>query len=205
MEVGAHGRAPLRSFTPMRIGVVSDTHGYFDPRLREVLHGVNEILHAGDVGSGEVIEELVAIAPVQAVRGNVDLASSGLPPALLRPLDGFEIYVVHELPRAQSALREWAQTTQLTGKKATQCEQFLRSFPETCRIVIFGHSHEPCLEILGGRLFFNPGSAGKKRFSLPRTCGMLELLPDGARATILTLERYNEDLPGAIWLPRGGP
>jgi len=173
----------------MRIGVVSDTHGYFDPRLTEVLNGVDEILHAGDVGPGDVL----------------DLASSGLPATMLRRLDGFETYVVHELPRAQSALRDWATAASLTGKKATQCEQFLRNFPETCRIVIFGHSHEPCPQILAGKLFFNPGSAGKKRFSLPRTCGMLELLPEGARATILGLERYNEDLPGETWLPRGGP
>jgi len=60
------------------------------------------------------------------------------------------------------------------------------------------------LQALAGKLFFNPGSAGKKRFSLPRCCGLLEVSPQGVRATFLSLERYNEDLPGDVWLPVGG-
>ena len=189
----------------MKIGVVSDTHSYFDPRLTQLLKGVDEILHAGDVGSGHVLDQLSAIAAVHAVRGNVDLPTAGFPPTLTCHYGGFEVHVLHEIPRGQSALREWANAAPLSGKQAAHCEQFLRSFPETSRVVIFGHTHEPCLEILGGRLFFNPGSAGKKRFSLPRCCGLLEVLPQGMRATILGLERYNEDLPGEVWLPRGGP
>jgi len=188
----------------MKIGVVSDTHGYFDRRLPGLLAGVEEILHAGDVGPREVLDQIATIAPVQAVRGNVDSVSMELPPTLTRRYDGIEVHMLHELPRAQSMVREWAQAWPFTGKQAVHCEQFLRSLPDTCRVVIFGHSHEPCLEVLAGKLFFNPGSAGKKRFSLPRCCGLLDVLPEGVRATILSLERYNEDLPAEVWLPRGG-
>ena len=188
----------------MKIGVVSDTHGYFDPRLPQLLGGVTEILHAGDVGSPQVLEQLRAIAPVQAVRGNVDAPSLGLPPTLTRRYDRVEIHMLHALPRPQSVLRDWAKAAPLEGKQAEHCERFLRTFPEECQVVIFGHSHEPCLQLLAGKLFFNPGGAGKKRFSLPRCCGLLEFAPQGVRATFLSPERYNEDLPGDVWLPVGG-
>jgi putative phosphoesterase len=188
----------------MRIGVVSDTHGYFDPRLPQRLRGVTEILHTGDVGSAQVLDQLRAIAPVHAVRGNIDEPSLNLPPTLARRYEGIEIYLLHQLPRPQSVLRDWAGGVPLEARQAEHCERFLRAFPEQCRVVIFGHSHEPCLQLLAGKLFFNPGSAGKKRFSLPRCCGLLEVSPQGVRATFLSLERYNENLPGDVWLPLGG-
>jgi predicted phosphodiesterase len=115
-----------------------------------------------------------------------------------------EIHMLHELPKPQSVLRDWAQADPQEGKKAGHCRRFMESFPQECRVVIFGHSHEPCAQILGGRLFFNPGSAGKKRFSLPRCCGLLEISEQGVHATFLGLERYNEDLPEGVWLPIGG-
>jgi hypothetical protein len=67
-----------------------------------------------------------------------------------------------------------------------------------------GHSHAPCSVALAGKLFFNPGSAGKQRFSLPRSCGLLEVSPEGVEATIFSLERYNRKLPEKVWLPVGG-
>jgi hypothetical protein len=185
----------------MKIGVVSDTHGYFDPHLPRLLHGVEEILHAGDVGSRPVLDQLRAIAPVQAVRGNVDSAALELEPAVTRRFSSVAIHMLHELPKPQSALRDWAQAGSLERKPGERCRQFLESFPEECRVVIFGHSHEPCALILGGKLFFNPGSAGKKRFSLPRCCGFLEISAQGVHATFLGLERYNEDIPEGVWLP----
>jgi putative phosphoesterase len=188
----------------MRIGVVSDTHGYFDPHLPQLLHGVDEVFHAGDVGSEAVLDQLRAIAPVQAVRGNIDSAALGLAPTVLRRSGSVEIHMLHELPRPQSTLRDWAPPGPLEGKPAEHCRRFLESLPEECRVVIFGHSHEPCALILGGKLFFNPGSAGKKRFSLPRCCGLLEISARGVHATFLGLERYNEDLPEGVWLPMGG-
>ena len=188
----------------MRIGVISDTHGYFDPHLPKLLHGVDEILHAGDVGPAGVLDQLRSIAPIHAVRGNVDPPDLGLAPTLTRRFGAVEIHMLHELPKPQSALRDWARAGPLGGKPAEHCRRFLEGFPDGCRVVIFGHSHEPCAVILGGRLFFNPGSAGKKRFSLPRCCGLLKISPQGVQATFLSLERYNEDLPEGVWLPSRG-
>ncbi len=188
----------------MRIAVVSDTHGYFDPHLTPLLKGVDQILHAGDVGTQAVLDQLRTIAPVQAVRGNIDSAALGLPPIFTRRFGNIDIHMLHELPKPQTVLRDWTQADHLEGKRAEHCRRFLESMPEECRIVIFGHSHEPCAVILAGKLFFNPGGAGKKRFSLPRCCGLLEILAQGVHATFLGLERYNEDVPEGVWLPIGG-
>ncbi len=188
----------------MKIGVVSDTHGYFDPHLPQLLRGVDKILHAGDVGSELVLDQLRAIAPVEAVRGNIDPDGLGLAPNLTRRFGNVKVHMLHELPKPQSTLRDWAQADPLEGKPAEHCQRFLESLPEECRVVIFGHTHEPCALILCGKVFFNPGSAGKKRFSLPRCCGLLEMSARGVHATFLGLERYNEDLPEGVWLPIGG-
>jgi putative phosphoesterase len=189
----------------MRIAVVSDTHGYFDPQLPPLLQGCDEILHAGDVGSQTVLDQLRDIAPVHAVRGNVDAAALELPPTFTGRYGKVEIHVRHELPRPQSTLRDWAQAGADLGKSAGHHRRrFLESFPPEARVVIFGHSHEPCALLVGDRLFFNPGSAGKRRFSLPRCCGLLEISQDAVRATFLSLERYNGDLPEGVCLPIGG-
>jgi uncharacterized protein len=188
----------------MRIGVVSDTHGYLDPRLVPLLHGVDEILHAGDVGSEAVLDQLRAIAPVEAVRGNVDSSALGLALTVRRRLGGVQIYMLHKLPKPQSALREWAQPVPLTGKSEEHCHRFMQNFPEDCRVVIFGHSHEPCALVLDGRLFFNPGSAGKRRFSLPRCFGILQITAQAVHATFQGLEGYNEGLPEGVALPLEG-
>ena len=194
----------MKTYQTKRIGVVSDTHGFFDPHLPQLLQRVDEIFHAGDVGSEPVLDQLRAIAPVRAVRGNTDSAALGLAPTVTRLFGSVEIHMRHELPKPQSALRDWAQAGRMEGKPAEHCRRFLESLPEECRVVIFGHSHEPCALILGGKLFFNPGSAGKKRFSLPRCCGLLEISVQGVHATFLGLERYNEDLLEGVWLPVGG-
>jgi putative phosphoesterase len=188
----------------MRVAVLSDTHGYFDPQLADLLRGVEEILHAGDVGTTAVLDQLGAIAPTYAVRGNVDSQVPGLPPTLSRRIESFEINMLHELPAPQSVLREWCEASPLEGKVAERCRRFIAEFPPACRMVIFGHSHEPCAVTLGGILFFNPGSAGKKRFSLPRCYGMLDTSAKGVRATFHGLEGYNRDLPASAWLPAGG-
>ncbi len=184
----------------MTIGVVSDTHGYFDPCLREILAGVDAILHGGDVGSPEVLDELRRIAPVYAVRGNVDSPESNLPLALTLSFGRLQVEVIHILPAPQSELEEWADRASPKGKPPQRSERFLEMFNESTGAVVFGHSHTPCLVNLDGILFFNPGSAGKKRFSLPRTCGLLEVFPDHIQATIMPLERYNGKLPPRRWL-----
>ena len=83
-------------------------------------------------------------------------------------------------------------------------DAFLRGFDHGTRVVIFGHSYVPCAVALGGKLFFNPGSAGKQRFSLPRCCGMLDASARGVEATILSLQQYNRKLPEKVWLNVGG-
>jgi len=187
----------------MKLGIISDTHGHFDPNLLESLRGVDEILHAGDVGTADVLDQLRVVAPVHAVRGNVDPPELGLAPTFTRRFGRVSLHMLHVLPQSQSTIRDWALAGSLEGKAAAYCRRFLDSFPEACRIVIFGHSHEPCALVLEGKLFFNPGSAGKKRFSLPRCCGVLEITATAAHATFLGLERYNE-LPEGAWLPLEG-
>jgi uncharacterized protein len=183
----------------MRIGVIADTHGYFDPRLREMLAAVEVILHAGDVGSREVLDELRRIAPVHAVGGNVDPPELNLPPSLKLELEGLRLEMMHILPVPQSEVEEWADRTLLPdGKPPKRSEAFLKTFDDATGAVVFGHSHQPCLITLGRRLFFNPGSAGKKRFDLPRCCGLLEIVPDGIRASIEPLEKYDGALPSKI-------
>lgn len=185
----------------MKLGIVSDTHGYFDPQLPALLEGVDQILHAGDVGSVAILDQFRALAPVHAVLGNVDTPALGIPPTITATFEGVQIYMLHELPKSQSMIRDWATADRLEGKSAEHCRRFLESLPEHSDVVIFGHSHEPCALILGGKLFLNPGSAGKKRFSLPRCCARLDLSKDGVQATFLGLERYNEDLLESVNLP----
>ena len=185
----------------MKIAVVSDTHGFFDPRLNELLAGVDSILHAGDVGSGDVLDELRKIAPVNAVRGNVDPASLDLPPSLAVQFEGVQVELRHTLPVPQSELEHWADGALLGKMQPERREAFLKGFDEATRVVVFGHSHQPCLVTLGHTMFFNPGSAGHKRFSLPRCLGMLEIFPRGVRGSVVSLERHNEKLPAKVWLP----
>jgi uncharacterized protein len=184
----------------MTIGAVSDTHGYFDPCLRKMLAGVDAILHGGDVGSPEILDELRRIAPVYAVRGNVDSAESDLPLSLSLSFGRLQVEIVHILPASQSELEAWADRAAPKGKLVQRGGRFLRMFNDATGAVVFGHSHTPCLVNLDGILFINPGSAGKKRFSLPRTCGLLEVYPDHLQATIKPLEHYNGRLPAKVWL-----
>ena len=188
----------------MRIGVVSDTHGFFDPRLVEVLAGVELILHAGDVGKQEVLDELEKVAPVRAVRGNVDPLQLGLPLSVTSRVGGVQVELLHQLPATQADLEKWASHARLEGLAPRGRDAFLRSFNDHTRVVIFGHSHAPCAVELAGKLFFNPGSAGKQRFSLPRCCGLLDVSAKGVEATILSLQRYNRKLPEKVWLADGG-
>ncbi len=187
----------------MKIGVISDTHGYFDPRLADLLADVEVILHAGDVGSDDVLAQLEAIAPVQAVRGNVDSDALGLPLTTAPTFEGIRMHLVHQLAVPQSELQSWSDGALLGRMHPERRNAFLRGFDESTRVIVFGHSHQPFLQTIGHRLFINPGSSGKQRFSLPRSFGILEAYPRGVRGTMVSLGRYNERLPGKIWLPIG--
>lgn len=187
----------------MKIGVISDTHGYFDPGLAEHFAGVDAILHAGDVGSREVLDELELLAPIHAVRGNVDWENSGLPPSRTLQFENVKLALLHALPVPQTELAAWADGKPLGKLHPDRREDFLESFGQGVRVVVFGHSHQPCLLTLSHTLFFNPGSAGKKRFTLPRTCGVLEIYPRGLRGSIINLESSSEAMPEKVWLPLG--
>jgi putative phosphoesterase len=188
----------------MKIGVISDTHAYLDPRLPEMLAGVDAIIHGGDVGSAEVLDDLGRIAKVHAVRGNMDAGGLDLPLSLKMRFENVQVEVRHQLPFPQSELEAWSDGELLGKMQPERRDAFLKTFDEITRVVIFGHSHKPCLVTMGHKLFFNPGSAGPQRFSLPRCFGLLEIFPRGVRGSLLSLERYNEKLPAKVWLPVGG-
>lgn len=145
---------------PIRIGVIADTHGLFDPAIPEHFRGVDHIVHAGDIGKSTVLDHLMAIAPVTAVSGNVDgYETSGAPAEAVISLAGCRIVVRHILYEG--------------GKLTKDGRAFLdRTRPDIC---IFGHTHQPKNERLGDLLLFNPGSAGPKRFALPRMIGMITI------------------------------
>jgi putative phosphoesterase len=150
---------------------VSDTHGRFVPTIPRHFRGVEAILHAGDIGAMDVIRELEAIAPVYAVEGNND-SFGRFPVERVECFAGRRVLVrhifgeLHQLRAAQRALLE-----------ATAAD-----------VVVFGHSHRPYRARVGATLLFNPGSAGPRRFSLPRTVGLLRLSPRCIDARIVNLD-----------------
>lgn len=146
----------------MVIGVISDTHGLFDRAVLEHFKDVDHILHAGDIGDLSVIDELKKLAPVTAVSGNVDgYEGSGFPAEASLELDGRRIAMRHVLFEG--------------GRLSEAGRRFLeRLCPDIC---VFGHTHQPLALWRDGRLLFNPGSAGRKRFRLPRGVGLLTLGP----------------------------
>ena len=150
----------------MRIGLISDTHGLLRPEALQALAGVEHIIHAGDIGTAEVIEALRNIAPVDAVRGNNDKGAwaAKFPPSLALELGGVGIHVLHDV-KELAAL----------------------PMPEGFSVVIAGHSHKPQVTERDGVLFVNPGSAGPKRFSLPITVGYLTVMGGNASAEIRKL------------------
>jgi predicted phosphodiesterase len=127
-----------------------------------------------------------------------------LPLSLKLVIDGVQVEMMHILPVPRSELEEWSKRALVPdGRPPQRREAFLKTFDDATGVVIFGHSHQPSLTTLGRRLFLNPGSAGKKRFSLPRCCGLLEIFPDRIQASIRLLERYNGKVPGRIHMDIG--
>lgn len=142
----------------MRIGVISDTHGLFDRAIVRHFAGVDHILHAGDIGKSNVIEQLAQIAPVTVVSGNVDgLEASGFPVEQVIELAGHRVALYHRLYEKGKLTRDGASFLKRTN-------------PAVC---VYGHTHQPKSEWREGVLLFNPGSAGPKRFHLPRALGLL--------------------------------
>lgn len=157
----------------MLVGVVSDTHGYFNSKLPELLRGVEHILHAGDVGKCAVVEQLQQIAPVTVVRGNVDREGeeSLYPEEAKVDLGGHHIYLAHQVKVPKEG-------------STRDMKSYIRAGVD---VVVFGHSHIAFQERMGEILFFNPGAAGKRRFKVVPSIGFLNLDQRGAVGTIVPL------------------
>ncbi|MGY3572890.1 putative phosphoesterase [Bradyrhizobium sp. USDA 4504] len=145
-----------------RIGIISDTHGLLRLEAERGVTGVDHIIHAGDIGRPEIVDALRRIAPVTAIRGNVDSGewARDYPDTTLVRLAGKSIYVLHDL-------------------------KTLKAEPGAgIDVIVSGHSHVPKIDRVGGVLYLNPGSAGPRRFKLPITLATLELTTDGMRPEI---------------------
>jgi len=153
----------------MKIGVISDTHNFFDPKIAQLFEGVKHILHAGDVGTAIIRFQLEEIAPVTAVLGNVD-SSPELKLTESVVLAGRRFLVQHVVEP-----RELSDDLKV---------RIARERPDA---VVFGHTHRPFCQIMGGVLFFNPGYAGKSRFGMERSVAILEWDDKGIRPQFLPL------------------
>jgi len=145
----------------IRVGLISDTHGLMRPEALKFLRGADHIIHAGDIGAPEILEQLNELAPVVAVRGNNDTGrwARGVPAVANLNVDGITIHVVHDLAHLRAK----------------------------ARVVISGHSHKPKVEERDGVLYVNPGSAGPRRFTLPIAVGELKIAKGAVRARIREL------------------
>jgi putative phosphoesterase len=163
----------------MRVGVVSDTHGLVRPEVLQAFAGVDHILHGGDIGGEDVLEELRALAPVTAVAGNVDGFRCGDARETSRvTLGGVRFFLTHILDRPRSPRPEVA--AELSRHPAD--------------VVVFGHSHLPHDEVLGSIRFLNPASAGPRRFDYPASVALLEVSRGRvASARFVGLDSRSED------------
>ena len=150
----------------MILGVISDTHGLLRPEAVAALRGVDRIIHAGDIGGPEILASLAELAPVVAVRGNNDHGrwAEALPETAVVEAAGALISVIHDVG-----------------------ELDLDPGAAGFAAVVAGHSHRPDQDTRAGVLWFNPGSAGPRRFKLPVAVGRLTVTPGGVRAEILPL------------------
>jgi len=148
------------------IGLISDTHGLLRPEALEALRGSELILHAGDIGKPEILEELRKIAPIIAIRGNVDTAlwAAALKETELVETRAANIYIIHNVNDLD-----------------------LNPAAAGFHIVLFGHSHQPTQYEKNGILYLNPGSAGPRRFNLPITVARLDLTATPRKFEIIPL------------------
>ena len=188
----------------MRLGLISDTHGLFDERLPPLFVGVDAILHAGDVGSPAILDRLALIAPTRAVRGNVDSSAFELPPSLLFEAGSVRIEVRHIVPASTAQLHAWSEDRSSSRKPVASRDRLLTAFSPHTQAVIFGHSHQPGIYLVGGPLLINPGSAGPRRFSLPRSCAVMDVGRSGAEVKIFSLEDYNLLMRKSVRFGPGG-
>jgi putative phosphoesterase len=150
----------------MVVGVISDTHGLLRPEAVTALAGVNHILHAGDVGDPRILDRLREIAPLTAIRGNVDVSGvcAALPATEAVELGGRLFYLVH-------SLHDLDISPSAAG----------------IAVVVSGHSHRPEVRVSGGVMYLNPGSAGPRRFDLPVTLARVTVAGDSVLEQIVAL------------------
>lgn len=139
----------------MKLGIISDTHGFLDPKIKKLFAGVGHILHAGDVGDAFIVFELEQIAPITVVLGNTDLGLSFKETEVVTLAD--KKFLVHHIVNPSS----------LADKVAARIK---RERPD---VVVFGHTHKKLAETMNGILFFNPGYAGKPKFGTERSVAIL--------------------------------
>lgn len=142
----------------MKIGIISDTHGLLRPEALVALAGCEQLIHAGDIGKPQILEQLAALAPLHVVRGNNDVNApwaAGIADHLRLDLNGCQVLLVHDIADVPPLL------------------------DDSIRLVVTGHSHKPSIAWLGECLYLNPGSAGPRRFKLPVTVALLEVRPTG--------------------------
>ena len=163
LDPGTRG-APL--LQPLQVGVISDTHGMLRLPVRKLLIGRDYIFHAGDIGGCEILDALAATAPVIAVKGNNDTGpwTAKLRKTELVRVGSVFIYMIHNLRDLDFDLSSAG-----------------------VRVVIYGHSHRPCIEERGGILYLNPGSCGARRFKLPISMATLTVAGDAVDAQICEL------------------
>ncbi|QVW26487.1 YfcE family phosphodiesterase [Pseudomonas hormoni] len=150
----------------MKVGVISDTHGLLRPEAVAALRGCERIIHAGDIGHVDVLDQLALIAPLHVVRGNNDLDApwaEHLADSLCFDLNGWQTLLVHDIADVPVVL------------------------DAAIKLVVTGHSHKPLIEWRGERLYLNPGSAGRRRFKLPVTLALLEVLEASIEPRLVSL------------------
>jgi uncharacterized protein len=155
-----------RPVRPLRVGVISDTHGLLRPQVTAFLQGCDHIVHGGDIGGREILAQLALLAPVTAVRGNNDSEPWGasLPDTQLLELCGVKIYIIHNVDELEA-----------------------RACPAGIQVVVSGHSHRPMVRERAGVLYLNPGSAGPRRFKLPVSVAQLEICGSSVTPALMEL------------------
>ncbi|ELQ05286.1 MULTISPECIES: metallophosphoesterase family protein [Pseudomonas syringae group] len=150
----------------MKVGVISDTHGLLRPEAIAALQGCAQIIHAGDIGSQDIVEQLTAIAPLHIVRGNNDMDADWAKPIadhLRFDIDGWQVLLVHDIADVPALV------------------------DDSVKLVVTGHSHKPLIDWRGDTLYLNPGSAGRRRFKLPVTLALLEVSADAIEPSLVQL------------------
>ncbi|WP_439868911.1 metallophosphoesterase family protein [Pseudomonas syringae] len=150
----------------MKVGVISDTHGLLRPEAIAALQGCAQIIHAGDIGSQDIVEQLTAIAPLHIVRGNNDMDADWAKPIadhLRFNIEGWQVLLVHDIADVPALV------------------------DDSVKLVVTGHSHKPLIDWRGDTLYLNPGSAGRRRFKLPVTLALLEVSADAIEPSLVQL------------------